>query len=186
VDSLSRGMQQRVGIARALIHDPKVLLLDEPTSGLDPQSRRELHGVIRQMRADGRTVLLSTHYIEEAELLCDRIAIIDHGRVIATGAPRELIARSSAVQTVTLVTLPALARERVARVPGVHDVGGEGGTLRFRTDRPTETLAALAGLIAQERVELVELQVKKASLEDVFVGLTGRDEAVAAAGEAGT
>lgn len=185
-DTLSGGQRQRLALALAFVNRPELVLLDEPTTGLDPQARRELHAEILRMKQDGHTVLLTTHYLEEAEQLCDRIAIIDHGRVIATGAPHELIARSSAVQTVTLVTLPALARERLARLPGAHEVGGEGGALSFRTDRPTETLAALAALIAQERVELVELQVRKASLEDVFVGLTGRDEGTAtAAGEAG-
>jgi len=178
-DTLSGGQRQRLALALAFVNKPELVLLDEPTTGLDPQARRELHTEILRMKQDGHTVLLTTHYLEEAEQLCDRIAIIDHGRVIATGAPHELIAKSSAVQTVTLVTLPALPRERLACLPGVHDVDGESGARRFRTDRPTETLAALAALIAQERVELVELQVRKASLEDVFVGLTGRDEGAA-------
>jgi ABC-type multidrug transport system ATPase subunit len=158
------------------VNKPELVLLDEPTTGLDPQARRELHTEILRMKQDGHTVLLTTHYLEEAEQLCDRIAIIDGGRVIATGTPRELIAQSSAHQTVTLVTAPKLDTERLARVVGVSELREDGATVRFRTGQPTETLAALAALMAEQRVELVELAVRKASLEDVFVGLTERGE----------
>lgn len=188
-DTLSGGQRQRLALALAFVNKPELVLLDEPTTGLDPQARRELHAEILRMKADGHTVLLTTHYLDEAEQLCDRIAIIDQGRVIATGAPRDLVAQSSGMQTVTLVTKPVIDRERLARVVGVSELGagrsaggaegGQGNAVTFRTDRPTETLVALAALIAEQRVELVELQVKKASLEDVFVGLTKRDEGVA-------
>ncbi len=178
-DTLSGGQRQRLALALAFVNKPELVLLDEPTTGLDPSARRELHAEILQMKRDGHTVLLTTHYLDEAEQLCDRIAIIDHGRVIATGAPRELIAQSSALQSVTLVTLPAIERDAVARLAGASEVRSEGGAVKFRTARPTETLAALAALIAERGVELIELQVKKASLEDVFVGLTKRDEGVA-------
>jgi ABC-2 type transport system ATP-binding protein len=175
-DTLSGGQRQRLALALAFVNKPELVLLDEPTTGLDPSARRELHAEILRMKADGHTVLLTTHYLDEAEQLCDRIAIIDHGRVIATGAPRELIAQSSASQSVTLVTNPVIAIAAVARLAGVSEVrseiGGWGGAVKFRTTRPAETLAGLAGLIAEQRVELVELSVKKASLEDVFVGLT--------------
>ncbi len=175
-DTLSGGQRQRLALALAFVNKPQLVLLDEPTTGLDPQARRELHAEIRQMKREGYTVLLTTHYLDEAEQLCDRIAIIDRGRVIATGAPRELVAQSSGLQTVMLVTKPALELAKVARLPGVSEVrsagGGRGEAVTFRTGRPTETLAALAALIAEQRVEWVELQVKKASLEDVFVGLT--------------
>ena len=181
-DTLSGGQRQRLALALAFVNTPELVLLDEPTTGLDPQARRELHAEILQMKRDGHTVLLTTHYLDEAEQLCDRIAIIDHGRVIATGAPHELIARSSTSQSVTLVTIPAVGAERLSRVPGVTELRCDGATARFRTERPTETLAALAALLAEHRVELVELQVKKASLEDVFVGLTKRDDGVTSPG----
>lgn len=177
-DTLSGGQRQRLALALAFVNKPELVLLDEPTTGLDPQARRELHAEILKMKAEGHTVLLTTHYLEEAEQLCDRIAIIDGGRVIATGTPQELIAQSSGLQTVTLVTSPMLDIEKVKRVAGVRDVSataaekGGGGGVRFRTERPAETLAGIAALIAEARVELVELQVRKASLEDVFVGLT--------------
>jgi ABC-2 type transport system ATP-binding protein len=185
-DTLSGGQRQRLALSLAFVNKPELVLLDEPTTGLDPQARRELHAEILRMKADGHTVLLTTHYLDEAEQLCDRISIIDHGRVIATGAPRDLVAQSSGLQTVTLVTKPMIDRERLARLIGVSELRAErseadvqGKPVTFRTDRPTETLAALAALIAEQRVELVELQVKKASLEDVFVGLTKRDGGVA-------
>ena len=171
-DTLSGGQRQRLALALAFVNQPELVLLDEPTTGLDPAARRELHAEILQMKRDGHTVLLTTHYLDEAEQLCDRIAIIDRGRVIATGAPRELIAQSSASQSVTLVTKPGIDGAAVAGLPGASDVRSEGGAVKFRTARPTETLAALAALLATQRVELVELQVKKASLEEVFVGLT--------------
>ena len=171
-DTLSGGQRQRLALALAFVNKPELVLLDEPTTGLDPAARRELHAEILQMKRDGHTVLLTTHYLDEAEQLCDRIAIIDRGRVIATGAPRELIAQSSASQSVTLVTEPGIDGAAVAGLPGASEVRSEGGAVKFRTARPTETLAALAALLAARRLELVELQVKKASLEEVFVGLT--------------
>lgn len=171
-DTLSGGQRQRLALALAFVNKPELVLLDEPTTGLDPGARRELHAEILQMKRDGHTVLLTTHYLDEAEQLCDRIAIIDRGRVIATGAPRELIAQSSASQSVTVVTEPGIDGAAVAGLPGTSEVRSEGGAVKFRTARPTETLAALAALLAARRLELVELQVKKASLEEVFVGLT--------------
>ena len=171
-DTLSGGQRQRLALALAFVNKPELVLLDEPTTGLDPAARRELHAEILQMKRDGHTVLLTTHYLDEAEQLCDRIAIIDRGRVIATGAPRELIAQSSVSQSVTLVTEPGIDGAAVAGLPGASEVRSEGGAVKFRTARPTETLAALAALLAARRLELVELQVKKASLEEVFVGLT--------------
>ena len=176
-DTLSGGQRQRLALALAFVNKPELVLLDEPTTGLDPGARRELHAEILQMKRDGHTVLLTTHYLDEAEQLCDRIAIIDRGRVIATGAPRELIAQSSGSQSVTLVTKPGIDGAAVADLPGASDVRSEGGAVKFRTARPTETLAALAALLAAQRVELVELQVKKASLEEVFVGLTKSEAA---------
>ena len=171
-DTLSGGQRQRLALALAFVNKPELVLLDEPTTGLDPGARRELHAEILQMKRDGHTVLLTTHYLDEAEQLCDRIAIIDRGLVIATGAPRELIAQSSASQSVTLVTEPGIDGAAVAGLPGASEVRSEGGAVKFRTARPTETLAALAALLVARRLELVELQVKKASLEEVFVGLT--------------
>jgi ABC-2 type transport system ATP-binding protein len=179
-DTLSGGQRQRLALALAFVNRPRLVLLDEPTTGLDPQARRELQAEILRLKADGHTVLLTTHYLAEAEQLCDRIAIIDGGRVVAIGRPQELIAESSASQSVAVTTVPGVPVDLWARVAGVRDVQaarGGGGAVTFRTERPAETLAGIAALVAERRVELVELSVKKASLEDVFVGLTKSDEA---------
>src|SRR5262245_54135619 len=121
-DTLSGGQRQRLALALAFVNKPEIVFLDEPTSGLDAQSRRDLHGAIRQMREDGHTVLVTTHDIDEAQQLCDRVAIIDRGRVIAIGAPRDLIGCSSAVPSVTLVTSRPLDRAFLERLPGVSDL----------------------------------------------------------------
>lgn len=171
-DTLSGGQRQRLALALAFVNKPQLVLLDEPTTGLDPQARRELHAEILQMKRDGYTVLLTTHYLAEAEQLCDRIAIIDGGRVVATGRPQELIAQSSASQSVTLTTAPGLQAEEVAKLAGVSEVRADGDTVRFRTTGAAETLAGIAALVAREKVVLVELSVRTATLEEVFIGLT--------------
>jgi ABC-2 type transport system ATP-binding protein len=171
-DTLSGGQRQRLALALAFVNRPRLVLLDEPTTGLDPQSRRELHAAIRRMKHDGYTVLFTTHYLDEAEALCDRVAIIDHGRIVATGTPRELIAQSQGRQSVTLATRQPLPLERLAALPGVEEMGVVGATARFQTANATATLAALAALLQETRAEVLELQVRKASLEDVFLNLT--------------
>ncbi len=172
VDTLSGGQRQRLALALAFVNRPELVFLDEPTTGLDPQSRRELHAAIARMKQDGYTVLFTTHHLDEAEALCDRVAIIDRGRIVATGAPRELVAQSPARQTVTLRTVTPLDPARVATLPGVHELSGTDGELRFQTSSPTATLAALTQLLDASRVELRDLHVRKASLEDVFLVLT--------------
>jgi ABC-2 type transport system ATP-binding protein len=171
-DTLSGGQRQRLALALAFVNRPQLVLLDEPTTGLDPQARRELHGEILRMKQEGYTVLLTTHYLEEAETLCDRIAIVDGGRVIASGAPRDLIARSSASQSVIFVMNRPIARDRLEVITGVEELWVEGTQARFRTSTSTATLAALMKWMDAEGAELVDLQVRKATLEDVFLGLT--------------
>jgi ABC-2 type transport system ATP-binding protein len=173
--TLSGGQRQRLALALAFVNRPELVLLDEPTTGLDPASRRELHQEILRMKQDGHTVLLSTHYLEEAERLCDRIAIIVGGRLVATGAPRELIAQSSARQLVTILTEPALDAGRLAALPGAEDLRIDGNVARFRTTQTTATLAALTALLDAQKAELIDLQVRKATLEDVFIRLTAGD-----------
>jgi len=176
-ETLSGGQRQRLALALAFVNRPELVLLDEPTTGLDPHSRRELHTDIMQMKRDGHTVLLTTHYLEEAEALCDRVAIIDRGRIVACGAPRELMAQSHAMPSVTLVTTQPIAADALARLPGVRDLVCEGATARFGTTDPPRTLAALTALLSGEGNTIVELQVRKASLEEVFLGLTRTGEA---------
>jgi ABC-2 type transport system ATP-binding protein len=170
--TLSGGQRQRLALALAFVNRPKVVVLDEPTTGLDPQARRELHADILRMRDDGCTVVLTTHYLEEAERLCDRIAIVHRGEVVATGTPCALIAEASGAQTVRLVTSAAVPRDALAALPGADEVAVDGHVATLRTTRPTETVAALGRLLLERRVEVLELTVRRSSLEDVFIGLT--------------
>jgi len=172
-DTLSGGQRQRLALALAFVNRPAVILLDEPTTGLDPLSRRELHAHIVQMKQEGCAVLLSTHHLEEAEQLCDRIAIIDHGRIVATGAPHDLMAQAGPLQSVTLVTARPLEREWLGNIPGVKDVELRGAMAHFRTGDAAATLSALSALVRERGVELIDLQMRKASLEEVFLRLTG-------------
>jgi ABC-2 type transport system ATP-binding protein len=172
-DTLSGGQRQRLALALAFVNKPELVFLDEPTTGLDAQSRRELHAEVVRMKHGGHTVLLTTHYIEEAEQLCDRIAVIDKGQIIATGAPHELVARSTATQSVSLTTVPALDSSDLAQVPGVEDLVCDANRVRFKTGTVSRTIAALMSLVETRGVVIADLQVRKATLEDVFIELTG-------------
>jgi ABC-2 type transport system ATP-binding protein len=171
-DTLSGGQRQRLALALAFVNRPDVVLLDEPTAGLDPHARRDLHGAIQGMKRDGHTVLLTTHHLDEAEALCDRVAIINRGTVIAADPPRAIVARSQALQTVTLVAAATLDAAALARLPGVRDLEIRGAEVRFRTNEAAAAIAALTAHLQAARIELVELQVRKATLEDVFLELT--------------
>lgn len=172
-DTLSGGQRQRLALALAFVNKPELVFLDEPTTGLDPRSRRDLHGDIRRMKVEGRTVLLTTHYIEEAEELCDRVAIINDGRIIAEGPPRELIAASSAAPSVHLEASGPLSEELFEGLDSVKDLSVAGRTARFRSDRVKHVLAALTRRLETRDVDIAELHVQKATLEDVFIELTG-------------
>lgn len=172
-DTLSGGQRQRLALALAFVNNPQLVFLDEPTTGLDPQSRRELHGEIAAMKRDGHTVLLTTHYIEEAEQLCDRIAIVDHGRIVTTGAPRELIARSTLSQSVSFEGSRPVEPALLAQLPRVSDVVVDGVAVHFRTRNISRALPELIKLLEAQRIELVDLHVAKITLEDVFIELTG-------------
>ena len=178
VDPLSGGMKRRLIIARALINRPDLLLLDEPTTGLDPQSRRQLWDVIARFRAGGGTVLLTTHYMEEAERLCDRVAIVDHGRVIALGQPRELVASLGAAHVVEVATADAAALDplegALAALPGVRGVRLGAGRASLTVSEVHRAVPALLALLAERGAELSDLATHHATLEDVFVSLTGR------------
>jgi ABC-2 type transport system ATP-binding protein len=156
------------------VNDPQFLLLDEPTAGLDPQSRHELHNVIRHMRGDGRTVLLTTHYIEEAEQLCDRIAIIDHGNIIASGTPKELCAQAQSLPRITVNTTRPMDLDRLKSLGGVREAALNKDSYQLRSAHVGETIIDLVKFIGAEHNELLDLQIHKPSLEDVFLELTGR------------
>jgi ABC-2 type transport system ATP-binding protein len=171
-DSLSGGQRQRLALALAFVNDPEVVFLDEPTTGLDPHARRELHADIARMKQDGHTVLLTTHYLDEAEQLCDRVAIIDRGRVIAAGAPREVMARSAAMPTVSFVTNKPLNRTTLDSLTDVDGLQGDGSSWRFQSSHVNRAIRDLMMLLENAQIEVTELHVQKASLEDVFIELT--------------
>jgi ABC-2 type transport system ATP-binding protein len=176
VDKLSGGQRQRLAIACALVGDPELLFLDEPTTGLDPQSRRQLWDVIRDFKARGRTVILTTHYMDEAEKLCDRVGIIDHGKVIALGTPNELILQLGGEHVLDLtVTEPApLSADDLGRAAAVKSVrAGAGGAFTLTVTDPAVALPAVMELVRAQGAGLVGLSTRHATLEDVFVNLTG-------------
>ena len=173
-DTLSSGQRQRLALALAFVNEPELVFLDEPTTGLDPHARRELHEDIARMKQDGYTVLLTTHYLDEAEQLCDRIAIIDRGRVIATGSPRDLMSRSAARQSISLATVGPIDRAALSTLPAIEALEGDGSSWGFESTDVHRTLAALAALLASARLDVAELHVRRASLEDVFLELTGK------------
>jgi ABC-2 type transport system ATP-binding protein len=177
VGKLSGGQRQRLSVACALAGHPDVLFLDEPTTGLDPQSRRQLWDVLERFRAGGGTILLTTHYMDEAQTLCDRVAVVDHGKVIALGTPLELIRSLGAEHVVVFgVTEPArLPGEAALRaLPGVRDVRGEDGRVSLSTSEVHLAVPALMTALAVAGATLSELRTHSATLEDVFVALTGR------------
>jgi ABC-2 type transport system ATP-binding protein len=173
-DTLSGGQRQRLALALAFVNQPEVLFLDEPTTGLDPQSRRDLHDSILEMRREGRTVLLTTHYIEEAHALCDRIAIVDHGRVIAEGRPDELIAKARDTQRISVRTAQPLALNELRALPAVQSASQAGDQAELKTTRVSQTVIELVRLIEARNNELVDLHIHRPSLEDVFIELTGK------------
>ena len=175
VGSLSGGQKQRLALACALVGDPDLLFLDEPTTGLDPQARRQLWELIEEFKLAGRTILLTTHYMEEAERLCDRVAIMDHGKVISQGTPRELIASLGVEHVVEFsagnITLDLAA---IGRIPGVRDVRSENGSVLMQVIELHQAVPALLAELDRQGVSLTELRTHSATLEDVFVHLTGR------------
>ena len=176
VGQLSGGQRQRLALACALVGDPDLLFLDEPTTGLDPQSRRQLWELIERFKAGGRAILLTTHYMEEAERLCDRVAIVDHGKVIALGTPRELVASLSAEHVVelTLAVGAAVSEEELRRVGGVEAALRRDDTWRIRVAELHLAVPALLAEVHRQGAQLTELRTHSATLEDVFVELTGR------------
>jgi ABC-2 type transport system ATP-binding protein len=176
VGTLSGGQKQRLAVALAIVGDPKLLFLDEPTTGLDPQSRRQLWDLIARFRSEGRTILLTTHYMDEAERLCDRVAIVDHGRVIALDTPRALIASLGAEHVVGFkLEEGASADESALRsIDGVTGVRRDGDAVELTSEELRRTVPALLSHIERSGLRLAELRTHSATLEDVFVSLTGR------------
>lgn len=171
---LSGGQKQRLALAMALVNDPKVLFFDEPTAGLDPQVRREIYDVIEELRRDKKTILLTTHYIEEAERLCDRVAIVDHGKVIALGSPRELKQRSAGTTRIEVRLAKAEPDGALRGLEGVVDCRLFDGNYVLHSERPPQTIVSLVKYLESQSNELVSLEIAAPTLEDVFIELTGR------------
>jgi len=177
VGKLSGGQRQRLAVATALVGNPKILFLDEPTTGLDPQSRRQLWDIIRTFQQAGGTVLLTTHYMDEAERLCDRLAIVDHGQVIAEGTPADLIERLGGHHMVEFQVSGNSNGDAVnvwKSLPGVESIRDDNGFVCLNVHEPHLTIPALLDAVKKQGEQLLHLTTRQASLEDVFVRLTGR------------
>jgi ABC-2 type transport system ATP-binding protein len=175
VGKLSGGQKQRLAVACALAGEPDILFLDEPTTGLDPQSRIQLWDVVAQYRSRGGTVLLTTHYMEEAEKLCDRIAIVDHGKRIALGTPPELIARLEAPHIIEFMSDPAMTEFEFETLGGFHGAAQRGDRWQLRVDSLAVAVPQLLAAVEARGATLQTLSTHAATLEDVFVALTGRE-----------
>jgi len=171
---LSGGQKQRLALAIALVNDPKVVFLDEPTAGLDPQVRREIYDIIEELRRDKKTIVLTTHYIEEAERLCDRVAIVDHGKVIAQGTPRELKQSSADKARIEVRLAHEESDETLKSLEGVSDCRSLNGAYVLHCQRPPQAIVSLVKHLEARNNELVSLEIATPSLEDVFIELTGR------------
>jgi ABC-2 type transport system ATP-binding protein len=171
---LSGGQRQRLSVALALVNDPEVVFLDEPTTGLDPAARRGLWDLIVSLKGQGRTILLTTHYLEEAEAICDRVAIMDHGKILDIGTSDELIARRFTEKAIQFDAVPALTDATLAGLPHVTRVSREDGITLLYTRKVPETIGGLLRAAAAAGTEPGNLLVRKATLEDVFLELTGR------------
>jgi ABC-2 type transport system ATP-binding protein len=171
---LSGGQRQRLGVALSLVNDPELIFLDEPTTGLDPAARRSLWDLVRGFKAEGRSVLLTTHYMEEAEILCDRLAIMDHGRILEMGAVEDLVTRHFKERAVRFDRVEGLTRDELAALPAVASVKEDADETLVYTNDVAATIGALLALADGRGMELHNLGIRRASLEDVFLDLTGR------------
>jgi len=175
VQALSQGQRQRLNLALAFLGEPEALLLDEPSTALDPQARRDLQGEILRLKAEGRALVLATHLLDEAEQLCDRVAILDRGRIVAEGTPRELAARTDRRQRVRIEADRPLPRDLLAGRAEVHAVEVRGNVVRFGTAAPARVLAALLPELAAQGLEVRALEVRPPTLEESFLRLTRAD-----------
>ena len=175
-ETLSGGQKQRLALALALVNDPQLLFLDEPTTGLDPQIRLEIHKLIEEMRDEKRTVVLTTHYIEEAERLCDRVAIMDEGKIVAIGTPAELQQKSRTKSRIQIVCAHPIVQSWPQWPDAIETtLDQEGHTLTVYSSRPARTLFEIMRWLDQQNMQLEDVHLKRPTLEDVFVELTGKE-----------
>jgi len=170
--SLSGGQRQRLALAMAFVNEPEIVVLDEPTAGLDPHARRDLHELIAAQRSAGRTIVFSTHLLEEARSLCDRVALIDRGVLVALDAPEAMIERSASPPRIEVRTHPALSEADIASLPAVAGSSFDGSAWRIATTAVNRTVTALAALVESRGAELQDLQIHRPTLDDVFNELT--------------
>ena len=181
VGGLSGGQKQRLAMACALVGDPELLFLDEPTTGLDPQARRHLWDLVDRLKLTGRTIILTTHYMEEAERLCDRVGIMDHGRLIALGTPQQLIASLGGVHIVEFAVNGHPSDDRVfnstplTAIPGIHSHRVDAGLHQLSVSELHVAVPRIFAALSEQNLHLSEFRTHSATLEDVFVGLTGRN-----------
>jgi len=173
---LSGGQKQRLALALALLNDPQVLFLDEPSAGLDPQARLEIHELVQALRREQRTILLTTHYIEEAEKLCDRVAIVDEGRIVAMGSPREIQQRTLSQSTIELECASAVCREALPHWPDAENVALDDSctTVSVTTRKPARLVMEMVKWLDERGIELADIRIRRPSLEDAFIELTGK------------
>ena len=171
---LSGGQKQRLSLALTLINDPALVFLDEPTTGLDPQARRALWDIVERMRAQGKTVLLTTHYMEEAEVLCQRVAVIDHGKILALGTPRELVDEFVPERAIEIALADGLDASSLEGLTCVTRVVTKNGSAAIYTTNIRETMASLLQVSGESALNLDSLRIQRGTLEDVFLHLTGR------------
>jgi ABC-2 type transport system ATP-binding protein len=169
-------MKRRLNLAAAILHDPDLVLLDEPTVGVDPQSRNAIFDSLLSLKAAGKTIVYTTHYMEEAARLCDRVAVVDHGKPIALGTPRDLVASLGAEHVIefTVEAVERLSADALHALPSVEGVRHEEGRFRLTVREVHRTVPALLSLLAEQGAAVSYLTTHHATLEDVFVSLTGR------------
>jgi ABC-2 type transport system ATP-binding protein len=173
-NQLSGGQKQRLALAMALVNNPKIVFFDEPTAGLDPQVRREIYDIIEELRREKKTIVMTTHYIEEAERLCDRVAIVDHGKVIAVGTPRDLKAHSGGATRIEVRLSKPETDGVLKTLDGVADARVVDGAYVIHSKRPPQAIVSLVKHLEAHGNELISLEIASPSLEDVFIEMTGR------------